>query len=277
MTQAALVAVAATADPAAESALLDTARVASVGELRRKSDAVRAAARSHEDETAAADRVRRARAVWKSTNADGSHGLHARGPAADIATLWARLQPFIDQQFKLARDEERQELLEAYAFDGLLGMANAAANGSDAKPAKSPVKMLVRVDLASVRRGTTEPGETCEIAGFGPIPVSEALKLMPEAFLTLVLTNGHDVINVTHLGRKFTEFQKTALEWQDPECDTLGCHNTARLELDHRDDWADTRQTTIRSADRLCHHHHQLKTAGWHLAPGEGKRALLPP
>jgi hypothetical protein len=148
--------------------------------------------------------------------------------------------------------------------------------GGGAKP-KSPAKVLVRVDLPALRRGTTQPGETCEIAGYGPIPVTEALRLMPDAFLALVLTRGHDVINITHLGRQFTEHQKTALEWRDPECVTLGCHNTARLERDHRDDWARTHQTKITSADRLCHTHHQLKTAGWHLAPGEGKRALLPP
>jgi hypothetical protein len=100
---------------------------------------------------------------------------------------------------------------------------------------------------------------------------------MPEAFLALVVTRGHDVINVTHLGRQFTEHQKTALEWRDPECVTLGCHNTVRLERDHRDDWARTHRTTISSADRLCHHHHQLKTLGWRLEPGAGKRALLPP
>src|SRR3712207_7497240 len=45
---------------------------------------------------------------------------------------------------------------------------------------------------------------------------------------------------------------QTALEWTDPECVVHGCSAFARLERDHRDDWARTRQTTIRSADRLC-------------------------
>jgi hypothetical protein len=161
--------------------------------------------------------------------------------------------------------------VDAYAFDAL--MALPSPGGSS----KANTKVLVRVDLSAVRRGTTVPGETCEIAGFGPIPVTEALKLMNEAFLTLVLTRGHDVCTVVHLGRQFTEYQKTALEWRDPECVTKGCHNTVRLERDHREDWADTHTTRIWAADRLCHHHHQLKTQGWHLEPGEGKRRLLPP
>ncbi|MEA2704001.1 MAG: hypothetical protein QOD63_1946 [Actinomycetota bacterium] len=85
------------------------------------------------------------------------------------------------------------------------------------------------------------------------------------------------MINVGHLGRQFTEHQKTALEWRDPECQVLGCSNTVRLERDHRDDWADTHRTRITSADRYCHHHHGRKTLGWHPEPGEGKRRLLPP
>jgi hypothetical protein len=100
---------------------------------------------------------------------------------------------------------------------------------------------------------------------------------MNEAFLALVLTKGKDVHTVVHLGRQFTEHQKTALEWRDPECCVRGCHATVRLERDHREDWADTHVTRVPAADRLCHHHHQLKTAGWRLEEGAGKRRLLPP
>jgi hypothetical protein len=161
--------------------------------------------------------------------------------------------------------------VEAYAFDALMVMSQSGGSG------KSPAKVLVRVDLSAVRRGTTVPGETCEIAGFGPIPVSEALRLMNDAFLALVLTKGKDVHAVVHLGRQFTEHQKPALAWRDPECVAVGCHSSVRLERDHRHDWADTHETRVPAADRLCHHHHALKTAGWKLEAGEGKRRMLPP
>jgi hypothetical protein len=137
--------------------------------------------------------------------------------------------------------------------------------------------VLIRVDLPALRRGSTAPGEVCEIAGYGPIPVTTATRLMNEAFLALVVTRGKDVLNVTHLGRQFTEHQKTALEWRDPECQVLGCAATVRLERDHREDWADTHTTRVPAADRLCHHHHLLKTAGWSLEPGDGKRRIRPP
>ncbi len=269
--QAAAVADAATADPDAEQSLLDAAPEESLAELRTRAERVKAAARSVEDEAAREERIRRSRSLRRSVASDGAHELHARGTAADVAAFWARLQPFIDEQFRAARDEGRRESVDAYAFDALVALSES---GGSAKP---PAKVIVRVDLSAVRRGTTVPGETCEIAGFGPIPVSEALKLMNEAFLALVLTKGRDVHTVVHLGRQFTEHQKTALEWRDPECVALGCHNAVRLERDHRDDWADTHVTRVPAADRLCHHHHALKTAGWRLEAGDGKRRLIPP
>ena len=270
--QAAAIADAATADPEAEESLLQTASSGrSLAELRNRAEEVKANARSAEAEQEREERIRRSRSLRKSVAPDGAHELHARGTAADIAVFWSRLQPFVDAEFRKARDEERRESPDAYAFDALLAMS---ASGGSAKP---NAKVIVRVDLAAVRRGTTVPGEVCDIPGFGPIPVSEALKLMNGAFLSAVLTKGQDVHTVVHFGRQFTEFQKTALEWRDPECCVNGCRATARLERDHRDDWALTHRTWVQSADRLCHHHHLLKTVGWRLEPGTGKRRLLPP
>jgi hypothetical protein len=58
----------------------------------------------------------------------------------------------------------------------------------------------------------------------------------------------------------------------------LGCATTARLEIDHRDDWARTHHTATTDADRYCHFHHALKTRHhWRLEPGTGKRRMLPP
>jgi hypothetical protein len=41
----------------------------------------------------------------------------------------------------------------------------------------------------------------CEITGVGPVPVEVARRLLGESILKLVITNGVDVANVTHLGR----------------------------------------------------------------------------
>jgi hypothetical protein len=273
--RAALVAQGATADPDAEPELLERAPQESVRELQNRVERVIAAKRTAEEEQEREEAIRRTRNVRVVDLPDGSAELRARGNKTDIAVLRARLQPWIDEQFQLARKEGRRDELGAYAFDGLMAMA--AGSRGNAK-VKSPAKVIVRADVAAIERGTTGEGETCEIAGLGPIPVTEARKLLPDAFLAVVITKGKQVVNVTHFGRQFTAFQETAMEWSSPECDVLGCHCAARLEKDHNTDWAKVRRTRSDDGNRLCHFHHGLKTRyGYRLEPGSGKRRLLPP
>lgn len=127
-------------------------------------------------------------------------------------------------------------------------------------------------------RGHAERGETCDIVGVGPVPVSVVRDMMDDAFLAALITRGQDVASVVHLNRKAKALQRTLLEWRDPECCVLGCTQTARLEIDHETGWAITRVTSVDDLDRLCHYHHDLKTrCGYRLAPGKGKRLFLPP
>ena len=75
-----------------------------------------------------------------------------------------------------------------------------------------------------------------------------------------------------------TAAQQTALEWLFPTCAAEGCASSAFLENDHRVDWASSHQTVFDLLDRLCSHHHDLKTIdNWALVPGRGKRAFVPP
>jgi Domain of unknown function (DUF222) len=136
---------------------------------------------------------------------------------------------------------------------------------------------LLRIDAAALRRGRVDGQELCEIAGVGPVPVSVARDLLGEAIVKLVITNGVDVANVTHLGRGPTAAQKIAIRWTNPSCNAEGCHRR-RIEYDHRKPWAQTRHTRLDELDPLCDYHHDLKTRlGWALVPGTGKRAFVPP
>jgi hypothetical protein len=46
----------------------------------------------------------------------------------------------------------------------------------------------------------------------------------------------------------------------------------------HREDWARTKLTLLDWTDRLCNHHHDLKTHdGWALVDGGGTRAFVAP
>ena len=129
-----------------------------------------------------------------------------------------------------------------------------------------PATVIVRIDLAALRRGRAQGGEWCEIDGLGPIPVETARELMDDAFIAAVLTDGTDIRSVLHLGRRPTAEQRTALLARDPVCAIPGCGSRDRLETDHVEDWSTTRVTRLDALARLCHHHHRQKTVGdWTL------------
>ncbi len=145
----------------------------------------------------------------------------------------------------------------------------ARRRGADAK-------IIVVIDHAALLRGHTEAGDTCTIAGVGPVPVSSVRALMDDAFLAAVIKDGHDVSTVAHLGRQPNTYQQTAMQAQGIECSTLGCPNRARLERDHRIPYRVSRHTTLAELDWSCEHCHDRKTySGDMLAPGTGKRPLL--
>ena len=140
-------------------------------------------------------------------------------------------------------------------------------------------KVIVRVDHPAVKRGHTHPGETCEVAGVGPLPVSVVRDMISGgAFVAAVVTSATNVTGVAHLGRRPTGIQATALQWRDAQCCVQGCSADGYLETDHRSGWAVTGQTSVDDLDRLCSHHHSLKTnQGYRLAAGTGKRPMRPP
>ena len=141
-------------------------------------------------------------------------------------------------------------------------------------------KIIVRIDLDTLLRGFPIDGETCDIAGLGPIARSVVLDMIEsgDPFLTAVATKGETVIGVAHLGRHPTARQMTALQWLYPTCAVEGCTASSHLEADHRVDWADSHVTLVELMDRLCTHHHDLKSkSGWALVEGSGKRAFVSP
>ncbi len=128
--------------------------------------------------------------------------------------------------------------------------------------------MIVRIDFDALLRGYPVSGETCELVGYGPVAVSAVRDLLDTAdpFIATVVTKGHALVGVAHLGRRPNAYQQSALEWLYPSCAVEGCPAQARLEFDHRLDWATTHYTVFDLLDRLCPHHHDLKTRyNWSL------------
>lgn len=148
------------------------------------------------------------------------------------------------------------------------------------KPGFSPAKVILRVDLDTLLRGVVAEGELCEIAGYGPVPVSVVEDLIASggALVAAVLTKARQIVGVYHFGRRPNAVQATALDFLYPWCAVKGCNARAGLQSDHREDWVKTKFTVFDLLDRLCPHHHRLKThKGWALVEGTGRREFVPP
>ena len=155
-----------------------------------------------------------------------------------------------------------------------------AAGRRRKKLAGSPTKIIIRVDYDALIRGHPLEGELCDMIGYGPVPVSVIEELVADAnpFITAVLTRHHRLVGVFHHGRRPNVYQQTALEFLYPSCAAAGCNAHLGLQNDHRIDWARTHYTLIDQLDRLCPHHHGLKTrSNWALVKGVGKRPFVPP
>jgi hypothetical protein len=273
--QARAVADAATVDPSAEGRLLVEATTGSIGELQDHCKRAKAAA--DPDPEATHRRIHRARSIRSWTDSDGTAHLKASGTSDAIARIRAAIDHRADRIFRERRRDGHRESTDAYRFDALEQLATAGSAGVTL-PRGADAKIIVRVDHAALLRGRVVGDEVCEIAGIGPIAVSVVRSWLDDAFVAALLTKGTDIRSVVHLGRRFTALQRTAQEWRDPECTVLGCHRSARLERDHRDDWAATHETRFESSDRCCSIHHRLKTVdGWMFEAGSGKRRFLPP
>ncbi len=312
--QASAIADAAGADPSAEAELLDQARRSSLQELKDQCARTRAAALP--DPEARRRRIHDRRYLRTYNDSEGAWNLHMRDNPEVGAEIMAALAPIRDRLFAQARAEGRREPLEAYAADALAELArdgsgqqapfeaSASETSTDtstepasitpvpaqsaqstqaAQPTKrsaANTKILVRVDLEALLRGYPAEGECCEVVGYGPVAVSAIADMIRTAdpFLVAVATRGKEVVGVAHLGRSPTAHQRSALEWLYPTCAAEGCSALGRLQMDHRVDWAQSHVTVLDLLDRLCAHHHGLKThEGWALVQGSGKRAFVAP
>ncbi len=196
----------------------------------------------------------------------------------------ARFEPTWDQYCKQVGNEARKigitESGEVYAADTLVRMAEAT-HGDRPAGAGSGVTAhaLLRIDATALHRGHTTAGETCEIAGIGPIDVTSAKALLGDTVVDIVIADGVDVQTVAHAGRTANRHQKAALltNW---ECEIQHCNETRSLEIDHIVPYAESGITDIERLGPKCRWHHHLKThKGWRDNPRgpEGKRTLVDP
>ncbi|HET9442554.1 MAG TPA: DUF222 domain-containing protein [Acidimicrobiales bacterium] len=263
--QAAVVADAAAANPAAEERLLATAKLEPMSGLR--DEARRAKAAADPDPQATQARIHAGRCLRRWTDNEGAYNLSLRTTAKAGAEIDAALAPVIDRVFSQARTDGRHESPEAYAADALHQLVTT--RGTDSKRSRArEAKVIALVSHRALVRGKLEDGETCELAGVGPVPVSTVHDMLDDAFLAAVVTDGVDVFNVAHLGRQATAHQRTALQARGYRCEVPGCPARHNLEIDHVDEWCQTLRTKLDRLAWLCPHHHRLKTTKGHRLEG---------
>ncbi len=286
-----------TAAPEAAGSLVTAASQQSAEDLRRTCRDTRANADPDPEATRQLHWRRRTCRSWRES--DGEWKTFISGPADFGARFDAALRAAHDHRFRAARAEGRREDDGAYRFDALFDVLAAAGttpgvDGDQAgdattdgeAPASPPTgsgrgrqqKVIVTVDAAALRRGHALAGETCDIAGVGRVPVSAVLPLIPDAELAVVIRDGVDVANVTHLSRQATAHQRTALEARGYECEVPTCRSSHLLEIDHVAPWAETHRTVLDQLAWLCSAHHREKTrGGYRLTGPPGRRRWLDP
>ena len=247
--------------PNTETQLLSLAKHATVRDLRDASSRVVAAAT---DEAERHRQAHESRYLKSWTDTDGSFNLRGRMTVANGALVMAALKPIQDEIFRSARQSGAHERPEAYAADALTALCEKAttkqASECGTKSSRPNAVINIRVDIDALKRGRTEHGEVCEIAGVGPIPVATATEYLGEAFLKLLILDGVDIKTVAHMGRAIPAPLRTAVEERDRVCQVPTCDMTIGLEIDHIKPFAEGGAASLENLVRLCKRHHLQKT-----------------
>jgi hypothetical protein len=253
------------AGPAAEAVLVPVAAGMPVAKLKEPAARLR---QSGEDADARYERIKRSRHLRMWSDSDGaSCGSWKLTPDAGGIVL-AALQPFIEAAYRQAKKTGQVESSEAVAADGFTDLCAAVKSGSVTKPAGSrwpKGEAVLLCNIESLQRGSVAEGETCEIAGVGPVPVSVARELFPGTLLKIVIKDGVDIRTVIHTKRRATAEMVTALFVRDGtlKCVRPTCGRPA-VQIDHTADWAKTFETRVDRLAGLCWHDHDLKTNHGH-------------
>ena len=267
-TQTAEIASAASADPGAEDALLQTASQTSVKGLRDRCRQVRAGAEADDQEWARRLHVERKAHEW--TDPDGAYCVSARMAPDAGARFSSAWRAHTDRIFRDARRAGVREPRSSYAADALVALACEG-------PCK-PVEVHLIANSTPIVQGHTEPGERCEIRGIGPVPVTTARSLLDDASVSVLTQDGDDITAVSSPKRTIPIKLRRVLEARYPVCGVKGCSNDQFLQIDHVVPLAEGGETSIRNTWRICPHDHFLKTyCGWKVLGEPGNWDLVPP
>jgi hypothetical protein len=262
---------------------------ASLKEVTDTAEQMRAAARSRETEKVRRDRVHATRHFRWHKDEDG--GIRFAGSCDEVA--WSHVAPVLEAQttarWKAAGSS--REPLEAYRLDAFIDMMASGPIG-DAVPddpddpgdpddvdeagehrsRSGRPRTVVIINAESLRRGTTQGDELCEIDGIGTVSVAAATELIGEGGLQYLIKEGFDIKTMTRSTRYVNKYIDTALLVRDRVCARPGCGKRLGLERDHWQlDYGKDGPTELANLVRLCPECHKMKTdGGWRLTGGPG-------
>jgi hypothetical protein len=310
--QASLVARAMRVDPSAEARLLSMASRQPIAvlaeEVRRLEAACSAREQARRDEA-----LRSRRRCRISTTNDGMVSLYALLAPEEDAVVKSRLDRLRDELFRARHHKGLKQSFDANCADAFVALMSRSAppagagdagaaepSGSDddddgdsgksragggratnrkRRRTKRNVDVTVLVDWSALTRGHLEPGETCEIAGVGPVSVTTARELLGDSMFRILVTDGRDVKAATSPKRHWPAEVRAALTFRDQRCANPHCDSSFRLEIDHVERFSDGGPTSYDNARRLCPSCHRKLSQGFRLvgepddyrwlAPGE--------
>ena len=186
-TKARTIAEAAAVDPSAEQALLKLSREGSLAELRDGAEAVKAAARSNEDDERRYEALRKGRHLRSFTGRDGGFKGQIALTPDDGARLLAALSPASDFFFDEARRLGRHDTHEAYLADALVAVVTGEWPGEGAEDAGAGTTMGP-VRPARRRRAARSPAISAGVpapVALVPVWVSAQAPALPAPVLAL--------------------------------------------------------------------------------------------
>ena len=284
-SQLKVIAAAAAHRPEAESALLGAAATGSFKELKDNAASVRASATSAHEEQTRYLAIQSSRYLRHWADPDGAFRLDAKLTPDAGAKVLSALEFEADAHFSAARRAGQRETPAAYRADALVALlsgeglvradsskdSGASTGSGPSRRSKGPRAMVcIRVDATALTRGHARAGETCVIAGVGPVPVAAVRRQLSDAWVKVLVTKGKDVTTVCHLGRSVPAHLQSALEERDPVCVVPGCDVAHGLDNHHWDvPYVEVPTSTLAGLARVCSWHHGLLTYEGYVLAGE--------
>ena len=287
--QATDIAAAARQHPDTEAELIALAGHASRRRLRARCVEILARGQGAEDQHR---RAKTERSASSTVGRDGTWRLNVSLPVADGAVIDKVLDYLQTEIFDEARRRGDREPFAAYRADALVRMAQAvlasdsatscsaiggdpAEGGADgttkrrrgvprrrSSSLRHAIVITVPHSLFLAKNPANSNGETCQVPGVGPVPVSVVHQLMEsDPIIKAVVTEGRDITATATLDRHIKEDLRLAvLMSSEMKCAVATCDNDRFLELDHRADYSKGGPTAYQNLQPLCCFHHDQKT-----------------